>query len=111
MVIVKDTQNMMNPNEFGEAIRDYAFKPDRFGGNYGCYSTFDLRDDFIRKPCPPEVVKLLCGVDENNCFYYVNEHVSIAWFWDGDGSLYVQEGSKKAINHDCKKNDEWRWTT
>lgn len=124
MKIIIDTQEMEDANEFGETLRDYCFVPDEFGGETGCYSTFKLRDDFVEvKPNSKTGKKLLKSL-WNDCHNkeYIKEMtprvqmftdgiIDLAWCWDGDGILLIKEGSKVAINSDCKKDHDWEWIT
>ena len=120
MKIIKDTQEMTDPNEFGETLRNYCFIPDeyvyKFGGEqYGCYSTFKLRPEFesVTSTYIYKQLRKLSGIDETdycndfNC--YSNGIIYLGWHWDGDGTLIIQEGNKIAINYDCKHDDSWEW--
>ena len=118
-----------DPNFLGEALRAAAFLPDG-NGDYGCYSTFKVSEDF--KPVDKnselgaKLIKLL-GVsdfddpdDPDNEYdefileassLYSAGDIHMAWYWDGDGTLlFVIDSEKLAIiNTDCKKDYEWRW--
>jgi len=122
MKITKDTQTMEDPNEFGEELRDYIFVEDKYGGDLGCYSTFDVRPEFTREECPKRIAEILMGAPsewnpvkeweedrKKHCAYWTCGPLFVAWFWDGDGTLYIQEGSRAAINIDCKKTYGWEW--
>ena len=117
MKITKDTQKMTDPNEFGETLRDYCFIPDKYGwGDYGCYSTFELRPEFkqifLPNPIYTRLWKLagMDNIDDIITFYcYSNGTIHLGWYWDGDGTLIIQEGDKIACNDDCKKDYNWHW--
>lgn len=122
MKIVKDTQKMEDANDFGEALREYCFLPSN-GGIYGCYSTFKLRPEFKKFNPTEDILSILLGhnyrgneyysgnevvkIEQNSCFS--NGNVIVAWYWDGDGTLYFREGKKAAFNNDCKKDYCWEW--
>jgi len=115
-----------NPNAIGEWLRKKCFKEE-----YGCYSCFELTEDF--KPIKDKEIKrkLAFGFmdfmppDEDpqifdeeiqemvdGGFYYTNGELYVCWFWDGDGTLIFQEtgGAKRGvINDDCKKDHRWNW--
>ena len=123
MIITKDTQEMTDPNEFGETLRNYCFINDAyadkfFGGRqYGCYSTFALRQEFYSlMPNEPLYQKLrrLSGIDDTDLranFYAFccSDGIFLGWWWDGDGILIIGEGNKIAINDDCKCDYTWEW--
>jgi len=117
-----DTQTTDDPNTFGEIIREFAFKEE-----YGCYSCFDLLDEF--KPVQEGYdiqgrLQIAMGIhktqdDDDACYsqdelrkaasYFSNGKIHIGWYWDGDGTLAIIEGNRCAVNTDCKKAHEWRW--
>ena len=125
MKIIKDTQEMDNPCEFGEALRNYCFINDgnegMFGGKqYGCYSTFRLRSEFLQvfEGKIFDSLKKISGVESAytddwqihfNCYTNCDGTIYLAWFWDGDGVLVIKEGDKIAYNGDCKKEYDWFW--
>ena len=96
-----------DPNLVGEILRDRFFKQNRELGIFGCYTTFNLRDD---------VVKL---EDEVNLEYgYENEGVKVTcaklddivmkYFWCGDGTLTFHFPNGEILeNDDCKKDHGW----
>lgn len=116
---------MEDPNDFGEALREYCFIPDSInGGNYGCYSTFELRPEFrrVKKDC--KLGKLLLkhlGLNEDGSIgegewqenmrshLFSNGKIHLGWYWDGDGCLLIWEGNKIAYNGDCKCSSYWKW--
>ena len=121
MKFVTDTQKTDDPREFGELLREYAFSdtpcPTMTGFHkpYGCYSTFDLKPEFVKLSLNTEVYKNLewlsdvLRTDGRVEFYaYSNGQVHVGWWWDGDGTLIIQEGDRIAINTDCKC-DDWEW--
>jgi hypothetical protein len=115
-------ENTDNPNVFGEFIRNAVFVKNR-GTDFGCYSTFELTSDF--KPISPEsspgkrLVQMLLSdddffdcIDQEElalCRLFSNGIFTVAWYWEGDGTLLVGSGSKFAINFDCKKEYGWVW--
>ena len=119
---VIDTQTTNDPEVFGETLREYVFVQDKYGGDFGCYSTFDVRPEFQLKECPPRIAELLMGASSDwhpfhewekdrkkRCVYRTNGEIVVAWYWDGDGTLYFKEGDREAINNDCKKGYGWEW--
>ena len=128
MKVIKDTQDMTDPNEFGETLREYCFINDEyadkfFGGKqYGCYSTFRLRPEFWLL-LPGDVyydrLKRLSGYgdfyDKVKFYCYTNQRegldlpIFIGWWWDGDGTLIIKEGHQIAVNDDCKCDYTWEW--
>jgi len=116
MKIIRDTLTTDDPNEFGELLREYCFTPKH---KTGCYSTFDLLPEFIKKQPPDRILYILLGANyktndylqgmEELIHYYTNGAIEVAWYWDGDGTLYFREADKEAINTDCKKDYEWQW--
>ena len=122
MKIALDTATMKSADEFGEALRDYCFVPNEYGQDFGCYSTFDLLPEFSPSIPSEWIVELLIGKKpspENDDFDWGDErkrincfsspHCVVAWFWDGDGSLYVSDRKRAALNNDCKKSYGWKW--
>jgi len=130
MIFTIDTQKETDANIIGENFRKYTFDdPD----GYGCYSTFDVRQSFYKYNPPWRVINLLIGPEpkslpptelpwmdqdqdewEDNLKriqYYKDDNstLEVAWFWDGDGTLYFKEGKVEVINYDCKKDYEWEW--
>lgn len=119
MKIVTDTATVEDANTFGELLRDYCFVPDKYGNSLGCYSTFDLRSSFLAVPLPPDVERFLLGEPDpewsnreeglKSVSCYSDGNILVAWFWDGDGTLYFREGNRAVINDDCKKDYVWKW--
>lgn len=106
-----DTQTTDDPNIFGEALREYCFKEE-----YGCYSCFDLIDGFkkVKSITKYQYIFDLLLSEYSDIFNYTPliykyKNIIIAWYWDGDGTLFIQEGERKAINTDCKKSYTWEW--
>lgn len=132
MIIKLDTQKIENPDQFGELFRKICFKEEM-----GCYSCFELTDDFNKISSDSaeglKLIKVLGLAEEpdsgdispedlawmensllerlekakNNL--YSNGTILIGWYWDGDGSLAIIEGNKAVVNHDCKKDYTWDW--
>ncbi len=124
MIFCKDTQKMEDANEFGEALRKYCFISDKYGGTYGCYSTFELRPEFKKIEMNSNIGKdllLYLGLNEDgSCgegdwkqtFHpslFSNGEIHLGWYWDGDGTLVIHEGNKIVYNSDCKKDYVWKW--
>lgn len=117
MIIVRDTQTMEDPNEFGEALREYCFVPDKYGNDFGCYSTFEARPEF--KPCSETEKETLLSIliewswfephDSERPTCLTDGNIYMVWFWDGDGILLFKEGDRVVINDDCKKMYGWKW--
>lgn len=119
MIKIIDTQRTKNPDEFGETIREFAFKEE-----FGCYSCFDLIDEFSQldaESFDANILRKIMGIHQENdpdgymeeykknAKYYSNGIITIGWYWDGDGTLAIREGEKMAVNHDCKTNYTWEW--
>ena len=118
MLIMTNTQELDSACDFGEALRAYCFKPDKYGGSYGCYSTFELHPEFKKIRKNSKVGEYLIGLLFLDCWkkelydsiqLFTNDNVYLAWVWDGDGTLLIMEGEKKAINTDCKCDYTWEW--
>lgn len=129
-IIVKHCLISKNhPDSIGEILRSWAFKKE-----YGCYSCFDLIDEFEKVEVTPREFKLLWGrdydpnhkddywgFDEKNAFEEIEwfKHpngIEVGWHWDGDGLLgfYVPELEDEyydgsITNSDCKKNYGWEF--
>ena len=117
-----DTQTADDPNVFGEIIREFSFKE-----AYGCYSCFDLLDEFTQVPegydiqgrlqmamgihKTQDVDNLCYSPDElrNSASYFSNGTIHIGWYWDVDGTLAIIEGTRCAVNTDFKKAYGWQW--
>lgn len=125
MLITKDTQQIDDPNTFGELLREYCFV-----GGYGCYQTFDLKSEFVlvdKNSTLGKSLLAILGVSEERlnstdewtrgfaediyrrAYMFSNGIVHVAWYWDGDGELVFVEGDKIAINSDCKCDYNWKW--
>lgn len=98
-----------DPVILGELLRAYCF----VGEGYGCYSTFDLRDEF--KEVEDEIATNLLSFkdewwgegEEMSPVSYTNGDIVVSWLWDGDGTLYFRYDGNEIINTDCKKAYEW----
>lgn len=113
-----------SPNYVGEALRSWAFV-----GGYGCYSSFTLNDGFsirpitqaiaermLGRPFQPQVQSGFCGdwcddeIIQRGTYAVHSNGAEIAWFWDGDGTLWFRvPGGLEVVNHDCKHCDEWEF--
>ena len=98
-----------DPNLIGEILRDKFFKQDKENGKFGCYSTFELREN---------VVELLGKRDFDYGFENIGvtvtcaqlEDVVMTYFSDGDLNLefYFPDG-KILSNDDAKKSENWNF--
>ena len=50
MTVLNELQSRVfrNPDVLGELLRELAFVPDEWGGDYGCYSTFEVAPEFAK---------------------------------------------------------------
>lgn len=97
------------PDNFGEQIRDYSFID-----TLGCYSCFDLKEEFEQWFGGYEymIFRDRMGLNHNEMMYFFYSEKSdifIGWHWDGDGVLAVLHKGLFAINNDCKKTGNWEW--
>lgn len=113
----------------GELLRDVIFT----GEGYGCYSTFDVRDD-AREWSEAERREFWAAIYNRDIAYEADElpqlieeatamgkgytwplgdlAVECCWYWDGDGTLCfrVLDGEdvlRFISNDDCKKDYGW----
>jgi len=101
-----------DPNKYGEFLRATSFKE-----HCGCYSCFEVTDDFVETKCTDLLIATLCcGIyakEEMNSissFYSEQRGLELYWFWDGDGSLVFRDKEKNiAYTTDCKKDYEWKF--
>ena len=118
-----------HPDALGEILREWAFEE-----RYGCYSCFDLIDDFVEvKPTTLEFYRLMgrgfdASEDKNGwgdsdseileriCWFKHPNGIEVGWYWDGDGILcfYIPEleddyYNGTLSNSDCKKDNEWEF--
>ncbi len=117
-----------DPNVLGEFFRDHLFV-----GRFGCYDTFEVRDD--AKEIDAETISQfflsqMGHYESESDFWwelnYLNPSgykfltgdviVEAFWWWDGDGQLYFRmsdriTGALKNFrtigNTDCKKQYGW----
>lgn len=115
----------LDANVFGEQIRNYAFV-----ASLGCYTSFELKDSF--KPVdrgsrealemltllgwiPPEERSNQDCSDSDSIIssskIFTDGVITLAWHWDGDGTLAVLANGFAAVNNDCKKVDNWEWSS
>jgi hypothetical protein len=121
MPVMIPVLEIKNVNTLGEVLRSYCFMRDEHGGDYGCYSTFALRPDFVKVTpesergqallktfCKtygsPEEIREELGAEPN---LWSNGEIDLAWHWDGDGTLLFTVDGVSVINHDCKKDHDW----
>lgn len=106
-----DLRRIRDPNALGELFRSYAF--DCNGEDcVGCYTCFELIAGF--KTSEDKVLKRKVaswlGLDSSEAFEVFHEESSgltVAWYWDGDGSLLFAMDEIVVVNFDCKKNYGW----
>jgi hypothetical protein len=122
-----------DPNKIGEALLHWAFVGRN--GERGCYETFKLPDFFKRIGVSSNEYEkyfaranAFCYPDEGtilNCFIFDQPEIEdeyfhvkplkliIAWYWEGDGTLYFRliggEKDIEVINTDCKKSYRWEY--
>jgi hypothetical protein len=109
-----------DPDILGEALRSLTFT----GKGFGCYSTFDLREDAA--PLGGEWAKQIMQYEDGwwgttrsedfsgYSFRHEGIMVECYWMWDGDGHLMYRLSDKghrflRAVeNTDCKKDYGWK---
>jgi hypothetical protein len=108
MIVSTDTSEIKDPNKFGELLREYFFTKDK---GRGCYQNFELEPFMIKGAVTPYVQSFFGDCDSTIHFYATRDNLNIwcAYQWDGDGSLIVCDGERIAVNHDCKKDYNWRF--
>jgi hypothetical protein len=114
----------------GEILRAWAFP----GDEYGCYSTFDVRPEFVEVSPSEREFRMIMGrgsypdssdygaIDGDSSilksiqWYRHPNGIEMGWYWDGDGVLafYVPEIVDDAFNGvisngDCKKDYGWEF--
>ena len=120
-----------HPDALGEILRAWAFP----GNEYGCYSTFEVREDLMPVRAGRREFEFLWGRpfdDEKNdingwCSIDAEEIERVRWFkhpsgiemgwhWDGDGTLafFIPELIDEyhngcVVNSDCKKDYGWEF--
>lgn len=129
MELTDDDIRRLSPCVLGELLRDLTFNQDG-GKEVGCYSTFDLRRGW--EPLSEvECVQILARSygeiadqhewEQSDWDERLNDfragaaygksfgdcRVRTAWYWDGDGTLAFDLGSRLIVNTDCKKDYEW----
>lgn len=96
--------NDLNPDQFGETLRNYFFTK---GKGYGCYENFEVEPFMIRGVLPDELITKYFGDFAESYTFYAKQddlNVWLAYSWDGDGILVVCDGTRVCINGDCKKD-------
>jgi hypothetical protein len=95
-----------DPDAIGEFLRDIFF--DQKNG-VGCYSTFDVRTDFIKSE--PDEQETILGDDYViNWTVYSYAGIKMRYYWDGDGTLEFHLPDGRILeNTDCKKDNRWGW--
>lgn len=121
-----DIFNEQNANKVGEALRYWLFLA--HNGQLGCDESFDVAPYFkkvsrgIYYKRAKEII-LPNDTDKITCFVYhqdvrklwcIEEMVIVlAWYWDGDGTLYFRVKDKdndiEVLNTDCKDTTYWQW--
>lgn len=120
--------NCKSPNVIGEMLREYVFykqnlhlatpKPYLYGG----ITTTELRPGFEnllfddRKNSADDVklykrIANLLEADSDNAVIKrsVTDDIVVAWYSDGDTTLYFKHGTFEVINDDAKKDRNWKW--
>ena len=130
MIITIDTNTLDSADAFGELLREYCFVEP-----YGCYSCFDLIEEFEEVSFGEREFTLLLGrlptyeshekedskfwgwdvredeyiISKAQWYYSSKNDIEIGWYWDGDGTLFIRCGNKAVENGDCKKDHYWEW--
>lgn len=97
----------------GELLRKISFIGN--GEVYGCYSTFELISSYQRIKTPIALAEYIAwDADEQGrieSFYSRELDLLVAWYWDGDGTLYFDSGLFDCAvwNNDCKKDYGWEY--
>lgn len=98
-----------SPDTVGEYFREACFTDK----GLGCYSNFDVKDNWKPVPITRDVEELLQLYPEEGltvCAYKDDVTGTIAaWYWDGDGVLaFKLPNGRVVINTDCKKDYYWK---
>jgi hypothetical protein len=102
-----------DPSGLGELLRDITF----VGEGTGCYSNFDVEPGWepIAGKLPNELLFELMGdaalepaeAARAMAYSHAALGLTVAWYWDGDGTLIFHAPGRFAlVNHDCKCS-EW----
>lgn len=90
------------PDAVGEYLRASFFS-----GEYGCYSSFDWREDV--EPLPQLAVDDY--EDGEPDFFWTRarkNNIECRYYWDGDGVLaFGLPDGQWLVNYDCKKDHGW----
>lgn len=118
--IFVDINEISDANVLGELLRNLTFAP----GDFGCYSTFDVRDGVTPVSGPItedswffQAMATHCGSKEYIEEFFsagqlyklrANDEIYVGWHWDGDGTLAFFFKDRFLLeNSDCKKNYGW----
>lgn len=118
MQLMIDILALRDLDLIGEILRAHVFVPDAHGNDLGCYSTFELRPEFIpvdrASALGVEMAKRLLGTsfhaspeEIENVHLYSDGRIHVGWYWDGDGVLLFMVDQIAFINTDCKKTYGW----
>ena len=105
----------ISPDIIGEYYREQIFPEQIMLGKYGCYSTFEVHTSFGLSNDPKLISQLIEVFDieeeeKNKIHLYISQDLLVAWYWDGDGSLFIQDNKGHAVlNDDCKKSSGWQY--
>lgn len=116
-ITIDTSKDLLDANSFGEFFRRYFFTKNE---GRGCYANFNL-EPFMRScevsEWPKDLYKLLGFFEAEDMKEFdvrvyrhkINPECFCAWYWDGDGTLLVSDGTKMARNDDCKKDYTWKF--
>ena len=106
MKFTMEIDSERNPNAVGEYLRSDFFRQDG-AGEFGCYTTFEWREDVdvippLDFPCEED-----CCPEETWTRGQKNG-IECRWYWDGDGTLAFRlPDGTWLVNRDCKKDHRW----
>jgi hypothetical protein len=128
LVLLKPRSKEINPDSLGELLRGDCFLVNE--QQFGCCSCFDVTEDFVcienssQKRAFLEFVWVDCCydpgdnidprglIDEDDIsslklYYSKKRGLILAWYWDGDGTLWFVGKDFTIENDDCKKSHGW----